>query len=264
MGIEFLFPPSVGEGKQSARSELVGDALSRRLGVHVRVRSAESYEDLEHRIVNSTVDFAWTPPVICARVESQVRAILKVVRANGTRYGAALVSRRDDPLTLESLAGRRVAWVDPRSTSGFVLPRTFLLEEGIDLGQLAEEKCVGSYYAAVEAVLHGHADFCSVFCEEPTPEAANRSLMDLLGALRHRLQPFAFTGQAPSDGIVVTFRSTRVESNRLTDLLRFDRPGRVPSVLLDVLRAHRFELAPAGEYERFAEVAGTEHQLGIR
>lgn len=250
MSVLFLFPPSLGTGKAGARGELVADALSHHLGRTVEVEVATSYEALAHRTITSDVDLAWTPPSICATAEMAASYVLKTVRAGGTSYRAALVCRRANPLNVTSLHGQRAAWVDELSTAGFALPRAFLREHGVDPGRVFKsQRLMGSYHDAAMAVARRDADVCAVFTNGEDELAVSLALDQLIGvsAARH-LMPFAFTRESPSDGLIITRRPSPGEAKALFDLLRSDRAGPIPRVLLEVCDARGFVPALRGDY----------------
>lgn len=249
MSLLFLFPPSLGAGKAGARGELVAEALTRHLGQAVEVEVASSYEVLAHRTITSDVDLAWTPPSICATAEMAASHILKAVRAGGTSYRAALVCRRAAPLDVASLHGTRAAWVDELSTAGFALPRAFLREYGVDPGRAFQsQRLMGSYHDAAMAVARGDADVCAVFTNGTDEDAVSLALDQLIGASSKDLMPFAFTRESPSDGLVITRRPSEADAKVLFDLLRSDRAGPVPRILLEICDARGFVPALRGDY----------------
>ncbi|MCB0340915.1 MAG: phosphate/phosphite/phosphonate ABC transporter substrate-binding protein [Pseudobdellovibrionaceae bacterium] len=65
-----------------------------------------------------------------------LEAILTVVHGNGeTTYKGQIIARADSGInTLEDLKGKKFAFTDPASTSGYILPSQLLKKQGIELG----------------------------------------------------------------------------------------------------------------------------------
>ncbi len=248
-GLEFLFPPSLGKGKAEARADILAAELNRLVDQRVEVTVAGGYPELAERTLESRVDVTWAPPWLCARAERKARAILKAVRGDGTTYRAALVCHVDHPVSMPTISGRSVAWIDRLSTAGYVLPRAYLREEGFDPdATLGTQAMTGSFHEAVRSVLARQVEFCPVYTHEATIRHVRQSLEELVGPLADRLVPFAYTRESPSDGLVITARPDDTQAAALLNLLRSDRAGPVPRVLLDVCGARGFIPATYGDY----------------
>lgn len=248
MSLVFLFPPSLGEVTASARGELLADWLSRRLRTQVAVAVAETYSELEQRVRNQEVDLAWAPPSICARVEGVVRKIYKSVRSGRSSYQAAIVVSAGAFQALPELEGKRAAWVDELSTAGHLLAVAYLRAQGVQQ-KAGGGAFLGSYRAAVGAVLDREADFCSVFVAQANAECLRTSLTGLVGAPRAQLlKAIAYTEQAPNDGLVVTYGSggAGLDLDALAGLVHGPNPT---SLLLSLLDADCLEPARAGDYD---------------
>src|SRR5688500_7384720 len=94
--LSLLFPPSLGPIAATARAELLAEWLSRRLVRPVAVEVARDYADMEKRLIERSVDLAWVPPALCARVVDSVPAIFVAVRRGLASFRSALVVRRRD------------------------------------------------------------------------------------------------------------------------------------------------------------------------
>jgi phosphate/phosphite/phosphonate ABC transporter binding protein len=138
------------------------DLVGRKSGIDLTVFEATSYEDLEDAVVSGYVDVAWLPPIPFVSLErrSAVVPLAAHVRGGRTHFHAALLVRRDAPIEdVSGLAGLRAAWVDRQSASGYVMPRVFLAERGVDpVSRFSQERFYGSHEAVVRAVAAGRAD----------------------------------------------------------------------------------------------------------
>lgn len=245
----FLFPPSLGAVTTSARAELVSEWLQRHFpAVAGDVRVATDYEDLERCIQARSAVLAWAPPYVCARVGYVARGVFRAVRGGIDTYRAALVCRSSEPLTLGTLAGKRAAWVAPRSEAGYRVPRELMARSGVDPDAvLADQRFVGSYRAALRCVLDGEADIAGVFARDSTPEAVADSVERSSGPrARHRLEVVAFSDPLPNDALLVLRDETEggVAVNELADALG----ASAASLLLGVLDADRLVPATSADY----------------
>ncbi|WP_233261710.1 PhnD/SsuA/transferrin family substrate-binding protein [Vitiosangium sp. GDMCC 1.1324] len=252
--IRFLLYPSLGEVREHVRVELFGRALSERLGRPVVMELAPTYEALEAELAAGRVDMAWGTAEQCNAFEPQARAVLRAVRSGSCYYHAALVCRSDEPLTLETLQGKRAAWVAPRSTGGHLLPVRFLESQGVRPDDVfSEQRFLGTYRRALQAVLAGEADVASVFSNHPDECAMRATLASYVGADEPKLATFLFTGPTLADGIILTRRLSEADAAQLVSVLtRMNTDGSGLEMLMGPFRVEGFVLPPEAR-ERLAE-----------
>src|SRR6185437_4496448 len=81
------------------------------------------------------------------------------VAYGASTYGSYLVARQGAGiLGVEDVKGKRVAFVDPLSTSGFLLPALFLQEHGFNLDSDIHAHFAGSHPAALAELKSGAVD----------------------------------------------------------------------------------------------------------
>jgi len=247
--VSLLFPPSLGHIAASARAELLAQWFLRNVGVKAEIAVAPSYGALQAAIQRREVDLAWAPPVVCAAVQDESLAILKAVRSHSSSYRAALVVRAGEARSLADLRGARAAWVDRLSTAGYLLPIAWLRERmGDPEALLGAQVFLGSYGRALRAVLDREADLTSVYVANPSAEAFQASMRELVGEAGPRLRALDFTAESPSDGLVVVARSDRSAGERLLQQIRGLTDGRKQTLLLTVLDAEALEPARPSDY----------------
>jgi two-component system, NtrC family, sensor kinase len=218
--IRFLTHPSLGQVKEHVRAELLGLALSRRLGCLVTVETTTSYDELVDRAVREDAEVIWAPAELCDRLAPRARAILRAVRSGRTDYRAALICRADEPLKLDDLEGRAAAWVAPWSAAGYLLPRALLAERGFEPdGFLGEQKAWGSYRRALGAVLDGEADFSAIYCAHIDERMVRSALAEHVGGRELELMPFAYTAPTAADGLIITGRTSEAMARSVVEAL---------------------------------------------
>jgi len=119
------------------------------------------------------------------------------VIAGSVHYSGYLLVRSDSPITrARDLAGRRVAFVEPTSASGYLFARRYLEQEGLDVARdLRGTPFLGSHDAVLRAVLSGEVDAGASF------EGALRRARKI-GIDTASLRILAITGRIPLDALV--------------------------------------------------------------
>ncbi|WP_224362113.1 sensor histidine kinase [Hyalangium versicolor] len=211
--LRFLTYPLLGQVKEQVRAEFFGRVLAQRLGRPVLMEQARTYEMVEQELAAGRVDIALATAEQCNLFEPQSRAVLRAVRAGRWYYHAAFLSRAEEPLTLETLKGKRAAWVAPLSTAGYLLPRRHLESLGLKLDELfAEQRFYGTYRQALLAVLSGEADVTAHFTPHTEEYMVRAQLAERVGPDERRLFPFAYTVPTLADGIIVSNRLPPAEA----------------------------------------------------
>lgn len=137
-------------------------ALSANAGGPVTVRVLPSQEALMALAGTTQADAYLTPLfdyLFCAH-EYGAHAVLQAVRAGASRdYAGAITVKKDSPIRdLLALKGKRVAFVDRFSTSGFILPMRTLTRAGAEV----EPVFAGSPEAALAELRAGRVDAAGV------------------------------------------------------------------------------------------------------
>lgn len=115
----------------------VVDYLEGELGIEIEIEVTVDYTAAIEAMRYKHIDMAWFGPFsyIIAAEEAGAEAIVNGVRRDTGKssYKTVFVTRADSGIeTLDDLVGRSFAFVDPASTSGNLIPRKVLLENGID------------------------------------------------------------------------------------------------------------------------------------
>ncbi|HET9450613.1 MAG TPA: phosphate/phosphite/phosphonate ABC transporter substrate-binding protein [Aggregicoccus sp.] len=255
----FGLPSSLGANIARVRADRLENLLSPQIGKLVQVQIAPSYDALAKDVQEGRLDAVWAPPFVCARLESQnLRVLVRGRRKGASTYRAALLARAGSGLTLETLQGKRVAWVDRDSVAGFLLPLALLKGKGLEPAKLfSQQQFVGSYRAALEAVLEGKADVASVFCP---PKSAGTgvedSLEQLLPGKSGAFELVATTDEAPNDGVCLAASVSPEAAQALEAAfvgMRQSADGQ--HILQEVFGLDGFEPAPKMGYRALYRVA---------
>lgn len=143
------------------------EVLSRRVGAVVYPQIMRSYAELGAGMSAGSVELAWTPPLVAADLIGKKLATIVAVsrRDNAAAYRAVLFVRRDSGIQRpEDLRGKRIAWVDKTSASGFVVPCIWLRDHGLPPEELfGEQSFLGNHGAVARAVLRREVDAGATF-----------------------------------------------------------------------------------------------------
>ena len=249
--LRFLFPPSLGRARASARAEFLQGALSEALGDEIEIDVAADYHALEARALAGEAEIVWAPSGVCARIEAGARAVYKVVRGGSATYRAALVARAGSGISLANLEGKKAAWVDPLSVGGYLLIRAHLVARGIEPDTtFAEQRFVGSHPAVVAAIVHGDADVGAVTVPRIDEASVREAIGIYVGTVAGRIEVITISDEAPTDAIVLTRKLGAADARRIEALLAPEGIDvRPPTCLLDVMQAQTLVRARPGEYQ---------------
>jgi phosphonate transport system substrate-binding protein len=119
-------------------------------------------------------------------------------------YKGQFITQADSGITeLADLKGKSFCFVDPNSTSGYIIPRIIMQANGVDPDlDLTNQVNAGSHNNVAIAVYQGDCDAGVTFIDVLTDEAAN--LQGTYPDIAEKVVPFAVTERIPNDGVQVT------------------------------------------------------------
>lgn len=146
-------------------------------GLNVQISEATDYNGVIQALSSGQIDLGTMGGGSYANVDAQIgnRAapILTIRQAEGViGYYSAMVVRADSPFhKLEDLRGRKVAFVDFNSTSGYIYPRYVMTKMGLDPDHFfgASIMAGGAAQSAL-AMVNGQVDAAMVNVSGGTPE----------------------------------------------------------------------------------------------
>ena len=139
--------------------------LEERLGVDVELFPASDYAGVMQGLLAGQLEFAGLGSAGYAGIYLQdpeaVRPLYTTMQMDGSLgYYSVMYTRADSGIeTLEQMEGRSLAWADPNSTSGYLVPLAELRGMGIEPESFFSETGFGGgHEQAVIAVLNGQYD----------------------------------------------------------------------------------------------------------
>jgi phosphonate transport system substrate-binding protein len=152
------------EAAVRARFDPLFEYLQQQTGSRFRVTVGADFAAIIVAMAHDRLDLAWFGPESYIQATRQTR-VVPLVSADlvrtGRAYHSLILVRADSPFrTLEDLRGRNFAFVDPNSTSGYLIPLVHFLREARIRPEDHFRNVVfaGSHNAAILSVLNGRVD----------------------------------------------------------------------------------------------------------
>ncbi len=157
------FNPAENAASMETKSKALSDYFESHIGVKVKIFVATDYTALIEAMRSGNIDLAWLPPFSYVQAEKMAHAkvLLKIVRHGRSDMFSAIITRTDRHLnTLHDLKGKSIAWVDPASASGHIIPKAAVIEkEKVDPDIFfGKQVFAGGHDAVVLAVYNGTVD----------------------------------------------------------------------------------------------------------
>ena len=136
--------------------------LSKQLGMKVEFTPVSDYPAAVEALVNKKIDLAWLGGF--THVQAQLRSGGKVIpiaqRVEDTRFQSVFIAKTDSGIkSLADMKGKQVSFGSQSSTSGHLMPRSNLLDAGInpekDFRRIAYS---GAHDATIASVVSGKVD----------------------------------------------------------------------------------------------------------
>jgi phosphate/phosphite/phosphonate ABC transporter binding protein len=165
--LKFGFTPFLSEADMQGEYEPLMTYLSDVIGQKVVLYVAKDYGDLRTQMEAGAVDIGSFSPFayVDAARGGKIRIIGQSIIDGAGTYRGVIVARKDSGLkTLADLKGKRFAFVDRKSASGYVYPRAMLIEKGIAPDSYFKETIfAGTHDKVIAAVLEGRTDAGAIY-----------------------------------------------------------------------------------------------------
>jgi phosphonate transport system substrate-binding protein len=209
--------PDAAKAQSAALSGFVGNALTQ----PAVSRVFPDQEALALAVSKGDVDFAVMGPLAYLRIDPKAgtQLVFRTIRNGKATYRSVLFAPAGKKLTLDAIrkgVGLKVAWVEPSSASGYLLPKAHLLRAGINPAQVfTVQDFLGSHDAVCKAVAAGKYDVGATY-SDPTPNSTRVSGCEgVLGKDAAKLTLVTATDEVPNDVLVAAPDVKREQVERL-------------------------------------------------
>lgn len=229
--IRFALVPGQDSVVLMQNSELLKKWIFEQTHLYVTMQVPTSYIAVVEAFGSKRVDLAIlnTFGYILAHDKYGAEALLIGVNGQRSEYWGQIITKDPRIQSLKDLNGKKFAYVDPASTSGYVLPAKLLKDEKI---KLAETVFAGKHDNVVTMVYQGRVDAGATYhtpAENGQPQDARRLVLAQYPDVFEKVRILKMTGSIPSDPVV----------------FRKDLPPEVRDKLISALKS--FGKTPEGE-----------------
>lgn len=139
----------------------LGEYLEQKLGMKVEFTPVSDYAAAVESLVNNKLDMVWFGgfTFIQAKVRSNNQVIPLVQREEDEKFKSVFITTRSDITSLQDLKGKTFSFGSESSTSGHLMPRSYLLAAHVDPDtDLKRIAFSGAHDATIAAVAGGKVD----------------------------------------------------------------------------------------------------------
>jgi len=181
--IRVAFTPSRDPTALHEAAGQFADEFRKLSGLPVKAVVTADYAGVVEALRSRLVEMAFVHSVgyVYASREAGCQILAKATRRGAATYTARIFVRRNGGIrSLPELRGKRIAFVDPTSTSGYIYPMVLLIKAGLVQNRdpktfFREAVFAGAHDAALLALLNGSVDAAAVFDEAPERLLPDRS-----------------------------------------------------------------------------------------
>lgn len=121
------------------------DLMESELGVEIDVKFAADYADFTRAMIENKFDLAFCAPFqyIEAHEKAGYEAALRPIRYGSDTYAGVIVTANPKITSISQLKGKKIAFADRNSTSGFIFPLGLLAANGIKMTDFQYEFLIG-------------------------------------------------------------------------------------------------------------------------
>jgi phosphonate transport system substrate-binding protein len=203
--VKIYFVPSVDAAALNENAKIIKAHLEKSTPWKFKTAVPASYIALVEAFGTKRADVAAinTFGYILAHQKFGAEARLRFRRYGQDTFGAQIIARTDGPIQrLEDINGKRFAYVDPASTSGYVLPAKLLKDKGI---KPAETVFAHKHDNVVTMVYNRQVDAGATFYTPPAEgrlQDARRLVQTQFPDIEQAVKILALTDEIPIEPIV--------------------------------------------------------------
>jgi phosphonate transport system substrate-binding protein len=208
--LRMAFVPSVDSQKVLASGKPLGDLLEKETGYRFEVSAPTSYAAVVEAVGAGNVDVAWLAPFayVLARQKFEAQVILSGIRNGSKTYFSQIIAHADSGIgKVEDLKGKRFAFVDSASASGYLYPAALIKEKGGDPATFFSQVIyAGGHDKVVIAVYNKNVDGGATFGnsgEGGPPTDARTRVTSTLPDVMDKVKVVGVTDPIPNDTVSV-------------------------------------------------------------
>lgn len=202
--IQFALVPGQDSAVLIENGRILEEWILQQSGLHVRMQVPTNFVAVVEALGSRRVDVAIlnTFGYILAHQKYQAEARLIGVNGDAAEYWGQIITADPEIKTVKDLNGKKFAFVDPASTSGYILAAKLFHDEKIRLG---ETVFAGKHDSVVTMVYQRRIDAGATYHTLPengVPQDARRLVVSQFPDVYEKVRIIAKTGPIPSDPVV--------------------------------------------------------------
>jgi phosphonate transport system substrate-binding protein len=215
--VKLFFIPSVEAKMLDDKSKVFKEYLEKNTPYKFKVSVPQNYVAVVEAFGTDRADVAAlnTFGYLMANSKYGAQARITVVRFGSDTYKGQIITRADGPIKkIEDITGKKFAYVDPVSTSGYLLPAKLFQDKGI---KPKETVFANKHDIVVTMVYQGRVDAGATFhspVEEGEIQDARRLVKQQFPNVEKEISILELTDAIPNDPIV--FRKDMSEEMKAT------------------------------------------------
>jgi phosphonate transport system substrate-binding protein len=222
--IKIYFTPSINAKQISFNARDLTDYLHEETGYYFTTAVPASYIAVVEAFGSGKADIASinTFSYLMANAKYGAHALLRVVRDGETTYKGQFIARVNSGIdSIADINGKKIAYVDPSSTSGYILPKAILDSMGI---KPSETVFAMRHDNVVTMVYQGQVDAGATYYSPPDPQTgeimdARQRVMKQFPDVAKKVKIIGFTQDIPNDPIVFRKDLNKSMEERVIDAL---------------------------------------------
>ncbi|WP_413569274.1 phosphate/phosphite/phosphonate ABC transporter substrate-binding protein [Bdellovibrio sp. HCB117] len=229
--VQFALVPGQDAVVLSENGKLLERWIQQQTGIYVKMQVPVNFIAVVEALGSQRVDVAIMNPFgyILAHQKYKAEAFLMGVNRGRSEYWGQIITKNPKIRSLADLNGKKFAFVDPASTSGYVLPAKLLKDAKVELGEIV---FAGKHDGVVTMVYQGRVDAGATYhtpAEDGVPQDARRLVISQFPDVYEKVRILEKTGSVPSDPVV----------------FRKDFPAELRAKIVDAMKS--FSSTPEGE-----------------
>lgn len=150
-------------------SFILAEKLQQKIGKPVNIYISKNYTGMIDALKNKKIEFAILSSMtyVIAEEQANIKVLLKKTWSNGPFYFSAIVTSAKSKIKkIADLKGKTIAFVDEKSTSGYLYPQIALQKSKIQAQDFKKVIFSGNHAASVEMLENGQVDAVAVFSDD--------------------------------------------------------------------------------------------------
>ena len=237
-------------------SYILAEKIQNKLSKPVEIFISKNYTGLIDAIKTKKVDFAVLSAMtyVAAEKDVSMKVLLKKTWSNGPFYYSAIIVKANSKIkNLKDLKNKTIGFVDEKSTSGYMYPKTALNALKIKDTDFKKIEFTGNHSASIERFEKGEFDAVAVFSDD---EKGKFGAWTRFGKTKNKIRVIWMSEPIPNDPIVVREdfyeQNTKLTHELMYSLIEIQNENQ--SGLSEILGTSDLMPATARQYDPVREV----------